>query len=204
MKSCLVLCSGGVDSVTAAAWLRHEQWSVHLLCINYGQIMAKTERSAAERCARHLGLAQPIAVELPEVGLWGQGSIVERGSAGSNGEYFPHRNLFLIGTAAIVAASLGAEAVALGIITSETADYADCRPEFLKASKITLATLFPPLDLLTPFNAMTKIEVVKLALDLDVPLGLTFSCNCRSGRHCWECTGCLERQESFEALGVGL
>lgn len=85
--------------------------------------MAKSERDAAERCALHVGLEPPIILELTEIGLWGQGSTIERGSVGSAGEYFPHRNLSLIGAATIVAASLGAEAVALEVIASETAEY---------------------------------------------------------------------------------
>jgi len=146
MKSCLVLCSGGIDSVTVAAWLRNEQWQVHLVHINYGQVMAATEMDAARDCAKQLGFAPPVSVDMKEIGSWGGGATVERGSAGAEGEYFPHRNLFLIGTAAIVAASLSAEAIALGIIASETANYADCRQEFLQGCRATLQTLSPPLS----------------------------------------------------------
>ena len=204
MKSCLALCSGGVDSVTLAAWLGHEQWRVRLLYINYGQVMAETEMDAVKRCASLMGFAAPVTVDVGEIGMWGDGATVARGAVGAEGEQFPHRNLFLIGTAAIVAASLGVQAVALGVIGSETAYYADCRKEFLQTCGATLQTLSPPLELLTPFDVKSKIDVVTLALELGVPLSATFSCNCRSGRHCWECTGCRERQEAFDALGISL
>ena len=204
MKSCLVLCSGGIDSVTVAAWLRHELWGVHLLHVNYGQVMAATEMNSVINCAKQMGFAPPVLMDVGKIGAWGGGATVERGDAGAEGEHFPHRNLFLIGMGAIVAASLGAEAVALGIIASKTAYYADCRQEFLQTCKATLQTLSPPLEMLTPFDAKSKIDVVKLALNLSVPLNSTFSCNCRAGRHCWECTGCRERQDAFEALAIQL
>lgn len=206
MKSCLVLCSGGIDSVTAAAWLRKEKWLIHLLHIDYGQVTSASERDAVHRCAIHMNFASPILVDLKQIAAWGNGFLFGKGQneLGPEAEEFPNRNLFLLGTGAVAAARLGSQAVAIGTIDAAHAHYADCRPEFLHTCGLMLQALSPPLELQTPLSAMTKNEVVAQAVELGIPLELTFSCNRRSGRHCWECTGCLERFAAFEAEGVAL
>ncbi len=206
MKSCLVLCSGGIDSITAAAWLRREDWQVYLLHIDYGQVTAVSEQEAVYRCVTQMGFASPILADFRHLATWGDGFLFgkRQNEMGPEVEEFPNRNLFLVGTGAVAAARLGSQAVAIGTIDADHAHYADCSPEFLHACGLMLQALSPPLELQTPLSAMTKNEVVALAVELGIPLKLTFSCNRRSGRHCWECTGCLERSAAFEVAGVAL
>jgi 7-cyano-7-deazaguanine synthase len=49
---------------------------------------------------------------------------------------------------------------------------------------------------------MGKLEVVRLALELGVPLELTWSCWREGDFHCGVCDGCVKRKEVFKALGV--
>jgi 7-cyano-7-deazaguanine synthase len=55
----------------------------------------------------------------------------------------------------------------------------------------------------TPLEAETKQDVVRAAVDADVPLGKTFSCiDPTDGEHCGECRKCKDRHASFVNAGV--
>jgi 7-cyano-7-deazaguanine synthase len=50
---------------------------------------------------------------------------------------------------------------------------------------------------------MDKPDVIRLGLELGVPLELTLSCmNPQEGRHCGRCSKCRERRDAFRAAGV--
>ena len=45
---------------------------------------------------------------------------------------------------------------------------------------------------------MSKSDVIRLGVELGVPLELTLSCmNPREGRHCGRCSKCRERRDGF-------
>jgi 7-cyano-7-deazaguanine synthase len=59
------------------------------------------------------------------------------------------------------------------------------------------------IDVLAPFSAMHKSDVIRLGLDLGVPLALTMSCmNPQEGQHCGQCSKCRERRDAFREAGV--
>ena len=54
-----------------------------------------------------------------------------------------------------------------------------------------------------PFASREKREVIRLGVELGVPLELTLSCmNPQGGRHCGRCSKCRERRDGFNAAGV--
>jgi 7-cyano-7-deazaguanine synthase len=56
----------------------------------------------------------------------------------------------------------------------------------------------------TPLIRLSKADIVRLAADLAVPLGLTHSCYDpgASGRPCGECDSCLLRAKGFREAGL--
>jgi len=58
------------------------------------------------------------------------------------------------------------------------------------------------LKILRPLKGMTKVEVVKTASKLGVPLELTWSCHLSGKEHCWQCEGCKARLRAFREAGV--
>ncbi|HLE97992.1 MAG TPA: 7-cyano-7-deazaguanine synthase, partial [Candidatus Thermoplasmatota archaeon] len=59
-----------------------------------------------------------------------------------------------------------------------------------------------PFAIALPLGQRTKEEVVRLALELDVPLDITWSCYEAGERACARCRSCAERRAAFEAVGV--
>ena len=204
MNTLLVLCSGGVDSITSAALLKAEGYLVHLLHVDYGQLTKAAETQAISICSEKMDIDRSHIhfVDVASIGRWGSGSLVNEYD--SITDYFPNRNLFLLSTGAVVAASLKAQGLTLGIVDAQNALFADCEPEFMDSCARTLTSLRPALKFIAPLSHMTKQQVVKLALDHDVPLSLTFSCNRNRDRHCWQCPGCIERMKAFKEVGVPL
>ena len=58
------------------------------------------------------------------------------------------------------------------------------------------------LRIVRPLSRKSKVEVIRLAAALDVPLGLTWSCHRDGEKHCWKCSGCLSRRRSFQGAGI--
>ena len=48
---------------------------------------------------------------------------------------------------------------------------------------------------------MTKLEVINLAKNLNVPLEWTWSCYSDGENPCGQCSNCLKRIEAFKELG---
>jgi 7-cyano-7-deazaguanine synthase len=82
--------------------------------------------------------------------------------------------------------------------------FPDATPQFFAAMAQALSLgLDHPIEIAAPFAEMEKGEVIRLGMDLGVPLGLTLSCmNPRDGRHCGQCSKCRERRDAFREAGV--
>ena len=54
-----------------------------------------------------------------------------------------------------------------------------------------------------PFASRQKRDVIRLGVELGVPLELTLSCmNPQDGRHCGQCSKCRERRDALRDAGV--
>jgi 7-cyano-7-deazaguanine synthase len=62
----LVVCSGGLDSVTLSHKIAVEESLIHLVSFDYGQRHRK-ELDCARRCATRLGVAHDI-VDITDIG----------------------------------------------------------------------------------------------------------------------------------------
>ena len=66
---------------------------------------------------------------------------------------------------------------------------------------IRLATAWHPVELQAPFVDMSKAEIVRMGLALEVPYELTWSCYRGEERPCRNCPTCIEREEAFALNG---
>lgn len=116
--------------------------------------------------------------------------------------YLTGRNIVLLSKAGIYCAQHGITRLAIGPLAGNP--FPDATPEFFAAMARALSLgLAHPLDVVAPFAQMKKSDVIRLGIDLDVPLALTLSCmNPQAGRHCGACSKCRERREAFQEVGV--
>jgi 7-cyano-7-deazaguanine synthase len=116
--------------------------------------------------------------------------------------YLAGRNVMLISKAAIHCARHSVHRIALATLSANP--FPDATPEFFAAISRTLSLgLNHAIDVTTPFAGLHKSDVVKLGVELGVPLELTLSCmNPQNGKHCGRCSKCRERRDAFHDAGV--
>ena len=108
--------------------------------------------------------------------------------------------------------SLPADVSATLLIAANAIDYSgypDCRPEFYRAAAETLrlgsklGTQYGiSFAIETPLIGETKAGIVRLAAEVDAPLGHTWSCYEGGQRPCGRCDSCLLRAKGFAEAGL--
>jgi 7-cyano-7-deazaguanine synthase len=212
LPKAVVICSGGMDSVTLAyeTWVTH---SVYLLSFDYGQ-RHKKELLYAKIAAQDLGCYQRT-VDLSALrSLLGGSSLTDVSVGVPEGHYsaesmkqtiVPNRNAIMLTVAFGYAATIGAESVWIAVHAGDHAIYPDCRPDFMSAFRRMQYEAFRNMwnvHLETPFIHQTKADIAHRGATLGVPFEKTWSCYKGDERHCGRCGTCVERQEAFALAGV--
>jgi 7-cyano-7-deazaguanine synthase len=116
--------------------------------------------------------------------------------------YLEGRNIVLIAKAAVLCARLRVERLALGPLQGNP--FPDATPTFFETMARAMSLgLDRPFAIAAPLTKYHKEDVVKLGVELGVPLELTVSCmNPAGDLHCNRCSKCRERREGFAAAGI--
>ncbi len=116
--------------------------------------------------------------------------------------YLDGRNIVLTAKAAVWCARHRVGRLALGPLAGNP--FPDATPEFFGAMARALSLgLKHELAIAAPLSGFHKEDVVRLGLELGVPLELTLSCmNPDGDRHCGRCSKCRERADAFRLAGV--
>jgi 7-cyano-7-deazaguanine synthase len=217
-RTAVVLLSGGLDSATCLALVSRWGWTVHALSFDYGQ-RHRVELSAARVLARRYGAASHRVIPIPAFGALGGSALTDRrirvpksalGREKIPVTYVPARNTLFLAFALAFGETRGAKEIVIGANALDYSGYPDCRPEFLAAFE-RVARLGTKAGsegrgfrIRAPLLAMTKTEIVRLALALGLDPGLTTSCYDpgRKGRPCGKCDACLLRAKGFAEAGA--
>lgn len=204
------LFSGGLDSTVALAHWRDKAYEVRCLSINYGQRHAN-ELERAEKICRHYSIPlqtldlRSLKPLLQSSSQTGKHEVPEGHYTEENMKItvVPNRNMLMLSAAIAWAIDLKFDAVSIAAHSGDRSIYPDCRPEFIEAvHRCAQICDWHPVKVLSPFINMTKTEIVKRGLELDVPFKLTWSCYKGGNLHCGKCGTCVERKESFQLAGV--
>jgi 7-cyano-7-deazaguanine synthase len=208
----VVLLSGGLDSATAAAQAIADGYEPIALSFRYGQ-KHERELTAAVQIAKHLGIAEHITVDM-NMAAWGGSALTDLAIAvPTEGivpdlipiTYVPGRNTIFLAIALSLAEAKGAVAIYLGINAVDYSGYPDCRPEYLAAfqklanlsSKVGIEGNAP--QLVAPLITDSKLDIVRRALKLNVPIAQTWSCYQGGERPCGVCDSCRIRDRALIA-----
>ena len=206
----VVLCCGGMDSVTALYWAQREHAVVAAVSFDYGAKHNHREIPFAAEHARALGVRHEV-VRLEFVDRLFASDLLRSGGDIPDGHYeadsmkrtvVPFRNAIMLSIAAGFAESAGAAGLVIAAHGGDHAIYPDCREDFMRAmgDAMRLGT-YAGLQLLRPFIAYDKGRIAAEAGRLGVDLGRTWSCYRGGDVHCGTCGTCVERREAFAAAG---
>ena len=225
----LVVLSGGLDSTVcmAVAGLDARVAAgpepappLLALTFDYGQRhRVELERAAAVAAAYG---ADHLVVPIDLSG-WGGSALTDAsidvpdagdpGAGGGDGSaipvtYVPARNLIFLSIAVGIAEVRRAAAVYIGVNALDYSGYPDCRPEFVRSFAATAALALKrgvegdPVDIRTPLIDRSKADIVRLGLELEAPLHMTWSCYRGGDRPCGTCDSCRLRAKGFAEAGV--
>ena len=208
----LVVCSGGLDSVSLAYKIAAEQTLIGLISFNYGQRHSKEVDFAAKAAAR-LGVPHDI-IDITPIGKHLTGSALTDDVDVPDGHYaeetmkitvVPNRNAIMLTIAFGLAAARQADAVAVAVHGGDHFIYPDCRPGFINAFQtMQNAALegYASVTLLAPFVEVPKSEIVREGAKYDTPFADTWSCYKGGAKQCGRCGTCVERREAFHLAGI--
>lgn len=214
----VILASGGLDSTVATAVARRDGYDLYLLTVAYRQRHA-VEIERAGQVAAALGARQHLVIDVDLRAIGGSAltdnlPVPKNRTEQDRGHgipitYVPGRNLIFLSLAAAHAEVLGASVIYFGANVVDYSGYPDCRPEFLRAFEATVQAGTKAgaegkrIEVRTPLLALTKAEIIRLGMTLNVPFHLTHSCYDPNGTMaCGRCDSCLIRRQGFATAGV--
>ncbi len=217
----LVLFSGGVDSTTCLgmAVSKYGRENVIALSVSYGQKHTK-EIECSQKIAEYYQV-EHLYLDLAKIFQYSDCSLlshsdqeipkdsyadqIDKTDGKPVSTYVPFRNGLFLSSAASIALSKGCDVIYYGAHSDDAAGnaYPDCSDAFNRAiSDAVYIGSGEQLRIEAPFVNLTKAEVVKTGLDLNVPYELTWSCY-EGGEHpCGVCGTCIDRAKAFALNGV--
>ena len=207
----VVLCSGGMDSVTALHWARREHTPVSAVSFDYGAKHNHCEIPFAAEHAAVLGVRHEV-IALDFVERLFASDLLKGGGSVPDGHYeervmkqtvVPFRNAIMLSIACGFAESVGADGLVIAAHGGDHAIYPDCREDFMRAmgDAMRLGT-YAGVQLLRPFIAINKGQIAAEGARLGVDFARTWSCYKGGAVHCGTCGTCVERREAFMQAGV--
>jgi len=215
----VVLLSGGIDSSTAMAIAKKENYELHALTFRYGQ-RHEREIEAAKKVAAFLGAQGHLIIEFNLRAIGGsaltdeievpKGRNQKEIAWGIPVTYVPARNTIFLSFALALAERLEAEDIFFGANQLDYSGYPDCREEYIRAFEqmANLATKAgvegkTKIRIHTPLIRMTKAQIIQKGMELGLDYSLTWSCYdpAPGSLACGLCDSCQLRLKGFKEAG---
>jgi 7-cyano-7-deazaguanine synthase len=211
----VILLSGGLDSATALAMAKDQDYECYALSFNYGQRHA-VELNAAAKVVDVFNVIEHKTIDLDLTQIGGSAltdnniDVPESATDGIPVTYVPARNTIFLSYAMAWAEVLAINNIFIGVNAVDYSGYPDCRPEYIRAFEhmANLATKSgvegTKLTIHTPLIDLSKADIIQQGNKLNVDYALTISCYQANedGGACGVCDSCRFRKEGFEKAGV--
>ena len=212
MKKAVVILSGGMDSTTAL-FIAKKEYKIIPLHFNYGQRTEKRELKAFNDICDYLDLKNRYIINLPFFKQIGASALVDENlevptdgiKPGIPITYVPFRNGIFLSIAASIAEKEKASAIFIGVVEEDSSGYPDCRKIFINHMQNAINTGTKPetkVEIKTPLIHLKKEDIVKKAIEVGVPLELTWSCYKNEELACGVCDSCRLRLKGFKKAGI--
>ena len=210
----VIAVSGGLDSCVTAAIAKRD-FELAFAHFNYGQRTEKRELKAFNDLANFFNVDKKLIIDISHLSDIGGSSLTDKKIEVSPADlsnkaipssYVPFRNANILTACVSWAEALKAKAVFIGAVQEDSSGYPDCRVDFFSAFEIMVQLGTKPstnLEIKIPIINLTKAEIIKLGMELNAPLHLTWSCYKNEDKACGICDSCALRLRGFQSAGVG-
>ena len=210
-KKCIVICSGGLDSTTAAAHAKYiDKCEVLLLHFRYGCRADSNEVMAVKNISKALDTECVIddlnwLKQIKGSNLMDPNAEITESIEGAEypHEWVPARNLLFIAHVAAMCDAMNISNIYMGLNLEEGAVYPDNTIEFYEKFEdlLQFGTLSRP-RIRMPLARMMKWQIVQYAYQISAPINLSWSCYHSGPLHCGNCGPCYMRRTSHKMLGI--
>ena len=207
MKDCVIVLSGGVDSVTLLYEYRERIGCA--LSFIYGANHNKKELECAKYHCEQLNI-EHIVINLDFIGKFFNSQLLGKEIAEYNGErdiihksIVPFRNGIFLAVACGFAESRKFKYVLIANHFGVIESMPDCTNKFIAGMNdaMRFGTL-AEIEVLAPYTDVSKSEIVKRGVANNLDYKQTYSCYKGNKNHCGKCKACVERKEAFADAGV--
>ena len=214
--SAIVCFSGGLDSTTAATVACRNHKKVVLANFNYGCKANDSEIKACQNIHKFLQEKFPekeITLEFIDLSFLtkiGGSTLIDRRNEIGVGkaaveyaiDWVPARNTAFMGCLASYCDKFHIGNIYAGFNLEESGAYEDNSEDFYRYFERVLktGTKSRP-NIVMPVGQLMKHEIVKLALEIDAPIHLSWSCYHDGDRPCGKCGPCFLRKRAFAING---
>ncbi len=212
-KKAVCIMSGGMDSTLGAYMMQKDGCEIIAVHFNYDQRTQTKELECFLKICNALSVTNRYVLDLDFFKHLGASALTDRNievpvggiEEGVPVTYVPFRNGIFLSMAAAIAEKEGAEFIAIGVVEEDSSGYPDCRESYIKSMQqsINLGTKDETnIEIKMPLVHLKKSQIVQKALELHVPLELTWSCYKNEEVACGVCDSCRLRLGGFKLAGV--
>jgi 7-cyano-7-deazaguanine synthase len=196
--------SGGLDSTTLAYYFIEKNIEFVPLIINYGQHCFETEFSRLKKVLPPHYLDKLEKIDVSDIYKYSSSKFIKapdlwNEEVKAEDLYIPYRNVLLLTIGASFARTIGMNRVYSAFINSNHAKEIDCSSTFFDSLDILLQD-YGAIKIIMPFRNYSKYDVAKLGIDLNAPIGMTFSCQASSSIPCGACPNCVDRLDALKKI----
>ena len=214
-RDAVVLLSGGLDSMVAAALAREAGFRLNALTIDYNQ-RHRREIEAARTIAASLKVRRHVVLPL-DLRQFGGSALTDDIDVPKDGvgpdipvTYVPARNLVFLSLTLAWAEAIGARDIFIGVNALDYSGYPDCRPEFI-AGFAELANLATKAGdggdrfvIHAPLQHLGKADIARECHRFGLRPEMSWSCYDpqADGAACGLCDSCRLRRDGFANAGL--
>ena len=219
-QKAIVLVSGGLDSLVAAALAKRDNEEVYFLHLNYGQRTENRELLAYEQICDHFSPDDTKIIRIDFIKEFGGNALTDfdmdidlnlndydQQSAEFKvpNTYVPFRNGIFLSIATCWAEVKQATRIYIGTSEIDGSGYPDCKATFFQAIQTAIMLGVrgeTNIQICAPLMKKSKSEIVKLGIELKVPFEFSWSCYKENFDPCGVCDSCYHRRKAFEEAGI--
>jgi len=207
-NKCIILLSGGLDSVVALALAKQRYRVAFALTFDYGQRTFRPELGAARAVCRYFGVKH-YALDISWLGRISRSALTQGKPVGLehlvsvDDVWVPNRNGVFLSIAAALAESAGIKHIVTGFNREEARQFPDNSRAFVKAFNRSLDfSTRGKVLVISLVGGLDKSEIVRVGIKHKIPFELIYSCYLGRKRMCGKCASCRRLKDALGNVGA--